>query len=59
MVGKTLGPYKIIELLGAGGMGKVYRPDHPPANSDFARGFLDLDRMQQVARGKWADEGDP
>ncbi len=27
VVGKTLGRYKIIDPRGAGGMGKVYRPE--------------------------------
>jgi hypothetical protein len=34
--GTTLGPYEIISLIGAGGMGEVYRARDPRLNRDVA-----------------------
>src|ERR1700694_663100 len=34
--GEKLGPYEIIELIGAGGMGEVYRARDPRLNRDVA-----------------------
>ena len=35
-VGERLGPYEIIELIGAGGMGEVYRARDPRLDRDVA-----------------------
>ena len=54
--GKRLGPYEIVGLLGAGGMGEVYRARDPKLNRDVALKVLpealaaDAERMARFER---------
>src|SRR5437762_3326025 len=54
--GNRLGPYEIVALLGAGGMGEVYRARDPKLNRDVALKILpdifshDPDRLTRFAR---------
>jgi serine/threonine protein kinase/Tol biopolymer transport system component len=48
--GSKLGPYEVLSLLGAGGMGEVYRARDPRLNRDVAIKVLPADRMADESR---------
>ena len=48
--GSKLGPYEILSLLGAGGMGEVYRARDPRLGRDVAIKVLPADRMADEGR---------
>jgi serine/threonine protein kinase len=48
--GVRLGPYEILSLLGAGGMGEVYRACDPRLGRDVAVKVLPADRAQDPDR---------
>jgi eukaryotic-like serine/threonine-protein kinase len=48
--GSTLGPYEVLALIGAGGMGEVYRARDPRLNRDVAIKVLPADRVSDEDR---------
>ena len=56
MIGKTLGQYEILELLGKGGMGEVYRAVDSKLGRDVAIKFLSPEFSSDVERPKPAPQ---
>ena len=48
--GSTLGPYEVLALIGAGGMGEVYRARDPRLNRDVAIKVLPAERVSDDDR---------
>ncbi len=54
--GETLGPYEIVELIGAGGMGQVYRAKDSRLGRDVAIKIIPSGRQQESTLQRFAVE---